>query len=279
MDAGGAGSYFRGMKELLALAAALTLVPGIAQQDVDITVVALNQDTLEVRLLPHISPNGCVMGDLTFTLRWDTTGDVHVGDPDQFSYAPPFCAFQNGAAANDGLGEVDVANYRYYTVVAFGSSSITGACGWTANVEVPFVRIPVNSISSCADFGIANDAFTIGTTREFHISLCGHDTTGVIYGTGALGMGGCSTGANEHAAAPYLSISPVPASEMIDVTLPEGGVKTWTVIDAGGRALLSGEAADADRLQVDVRALPVGSYALRLVTGAGVRIERFVVGR
>ena len=99
------------MKGLFFTTALLGGVASYAQIPIiDITVVALNPDTVEVRLRPDTDFGGYLAG-ITFTLRWDTTGDTHVGAIDQFSYGPPLCSF-NFCPASNPDGEIDDGGYR-----------------------------------------------------------------------------------------------------------------------------------------------------------------------
>lgn len=260
---------------LLALGTATTLTAGA---QTDITVVALNADTIEVRLLPHDDFDQ-LMSSLVFTLRWDT-GDVHIGAPDQFSYGgPPFCQFSTMAVNGNGEGELDINGYRYATFGNFANLVALGAnCAWTANVEVPLVRFPITFTNSCADFQIVNDAYTGPNNKDYFISLNAVDSTGVIYGSGAQNMGSCSIGLAENTG-PAVVLGPVPSSDVLNISTTNLQIRTWSVIDTEGRVVRIGGPTAGDRLSIDVRPLPPGAYALRLVTDQGVRTERFAVAR
>lgn len=253
-----------------------SLLGGTASaQDVDITVVALNSDTLEVRLRPEFDFDALVSG-LVFTLRWDTTGDVHVGDPDQFGYGPPFCTFMSIPLGASPDGEIDANGYRYQTYGSVPLTGIPAGCEWVANVEVPLVRIPVIASGGCTNFQIVNDAFTSANNKDYYISVIGLDTTGTIYGLGAPDMGDCSTSIGDHDDA-SLIISPNPATDVLNVSLREGTAQQWSIHDMQGKLLLEGRPqVIAGTCAIPIGDLPPGSYALQLRSASGLHRGHFV---
>src|SRR5262245_56409368 len=127
-------TYLWRMKSLLLTTALLGGAASFAQIPIiDITVVALNPDTVEVRLRSDVDFSGILAG-LTFTLRWDTAGDTHVGAIDQLSYGLPYCTLLTAGASNSD-GEVDEGAYRYFTVNAFGFVSMPPGCRSLARQE------------------------------------------------------------------------------------------------------------------------------------------------
>lgn len=252
-----------------------SLIGGSAfAQDVDITVVALNSDTLEVRLRPEFDFNALVSG-LVFTLRWDTAGDVHVADPDQFSYGPPFCTFMSIPLGASPDGEIDANGYRYQTYGAVPLTGIPAGCEWVANVEVPLVRIPVVSAGGCTNFQIVNDGFTAANNKDYYISVIGLDTTGTIYGLGAPDMGDCST-----AIAPIdeddVALSPNPATDALHIALGEGTFQQWTIRDMQGKVVLEGRPQQGARTcTIALGTLPAGSYTVQVRSERGLHQGHF----
>lgn len=267
----------------MTLATSIAVLSTSAQLNVDINLVALNEDTLEVWLRPMVDVDGAALGDIIFTVRWDATYAAHIiGGPDQFSEPSMLCSFMNAPASNNGgEGEILDGGYRYYTVTGFtGATPIGGSCQWQSNVEFLYCRLPIQVDSGCVNFQIAEDAYTLSANKDFHVSipLIGEDTSLFTYGPGALDIGDCSTDLSTNPDQGYPVLFPVPASEILNVT---GCIVTdsWSVIDTEGRVVRIGGPTASDRLSIDVRPLPPGTYALRLVTDQGIRTERFTVAR
>lgn len=71
---------------------------------------------------------------------------------------------------------------------------------------------------------------------------------------------------------------PNPAAEMVYVTL-DGKIRSYRMVDALGREVLSGENLSADILELDVRHLPQGLYLINVTSDLGVATQRVSIVR
>lgn len=88
---------------------------------------------------------------------------------------------------------------------------------------------------------------------------------------------GSTIGIAESGASSF-SLWPVPASDVLNVHADAlaGGVSTWTMYDASGRAVMQGNARMQDRFTIDVEGLH-GVYVLELQGAKGISRQRVVV--
>ena len=153
----------------------LFLTPSGAQPTVDIGLFKSGNDTLEVRLLPDANFNQ-VVSNVVFTIRWDTSLCVQLGNVIQTFpenvYVP---VAKSGPERDNGTRRYQVfAGFGFFQMSAFGAA-------WASNTEVLLMKIPV--IGGADSFRITNDAFTasISVNGDFFVSLNGQPRTGIIY--------------------------------------------------------------------------------------------------
>jgi hypothetical protein len=246
-----------------------------AQPMVDIRLVESTPGILEVRLRPDGDFNG-VLSALCVTIRWEQMEGGYLGQPEQMSYGAPNCAYYTAPVIMNVEGEVDNNGYRYYTNNAFGFAPISAPCVWTANTEVPFFRIPVDSVEGCAHFEIVNDGYTLSANKDFYLSLNGLDRTGAIYGQGPIEFGNCGKAIAEEGLE-ATQVFPNPATHEVNIRTPVTAPFAWSIADATGRSVRFGNSTTGSA-QLDVRDLPEGLFLLEIVQGRSVQ-RRFVVAR
>lgn len=164
------------MRHLHALAfaaASFALVPttASAQGNVDIGLFH-NGNALEVKVRPSSDFDG-VFSSVVFTLRWDRSSNIALGDaatPD----GAPISTRRSGTLHEDG-----VFKYAVYAGFGFDVMANNGQ-RWEAGQEYTILTIPVEGKGTVE---LVNDEWTgIATNNaDYYVSLGGHDKTGSIY--------------------------------------------------------------------------------------------------
>lgn len=73
-----------------------------------------------------------------------------------------------------------------------------------------------------------------------------------------------------------MTLFPNPADSRINITLESSDLKSVTIFDYTGRIVME-KAANNSNVTVDVSSYPSGNYLVRMATGNGVTVKRFVV--
>ncbi|GIV34144.1 MAG: hypothetical protein KatS3mg031_1679 [Chitinophagales bacterium] len=144
-----------------------------AQPLVDIGLFKVNDDTLEVRLLPKGNFNG-VVSNVVFTLKWKTACSNQIGNVIQFAPLSDYIPMmKSGPLRNNG-------DYTYQVFAGTGLVSMAGlGSNWVSNSAVLLLKIPVTGLQGWLE--IATDTFTSQINGSYFVSLNGLPRTGMIY--------------------------------------------------------------------------------------------------
>ena len=102
-----------------------------------------------------------------------------------------------------------------------------------------------------------DDPVPLESTYKLHVRVV----------AGATGVSGPNSRA--------FSLSPNPAGEHVDVVRPTGGLAQVDLLELDGR-LIRSEQHTGDRLRFDLNDLVTGTYLIRVVSGGGTNVQRFV---
>lgn len=154
-------------------AAAFALLPtGLsAQGNVDIGLFH-NGGNLEVKARPTTDFDG-VFSSVVFTLRWDRSTDLVLGEAVTPENAP-LTTRRSGNVHEEGM-------FNYMVFAGFGFDVMANnGMRWEAGKEYTILTVPVQGKGSVE---LVNDDWTGVATNnaDFYVSLGGHDKTGVIY--------------------------------------------------------------------------------------------------
>ncbi|MCB9170747.1 MAG: T9SS type A sorting domain-containing protein [Flavobacteriales bacterium] len=260
------------MRSLLLLSALLggmtTAMSGVAQPNVDITLVDNGNNELEVRLRPD-GDFSDFFSSIVFTIRWDATSPANLGNVSQVM---PEAAYIPVAKSGD---DTTANGYRYQVFAGFGTVPLnTLGASWSANQEVTLMTIPVVNGSSM--FEIVNDSWTgdVQNNGDYYISLNGLDVTGVIYSipTGIL-MGDPLLGS--------FDVRPNPTDGRTDLflTVPKMQDILLEMTDATGRMVWKEARTDLVgdlHRSIDLSRSAPGMYTLRVITPERTLVRRIV---
>ena len=235
---------------------------------VDITSQEPGDGYVEVRLRPDGFFNG-VLSSVVFTLRWEASAEVSLGEVLQQSPQSEYCAI-----ARSGPEQMNGA-YRYQIFVGFGTVPFTSlGTNWQGGQEVALCRIPIEGGSGF--FELADDAWADANNGLFYVSLNGDDRTGGIYSISTS----IATGPEE---GPWVRLVPNPAGDRTrlvfhtDIALSAMGLRMF---DASGRVVWSDHRPVSTGTQertIDLRTLSSGIYVLEIELPEGRHMERLVV--
>ncbi len=143
------------------------------EPNVKLGIVDVQGDSLELRLLPDHFFNDLVSGTV-MTVRWPTTAGVSVGGA---KYVDPAYVDATGGIIN--LGTTTDGAYSYATFATVGIGSLYDAgLSWTANTEVPFIRVNyTNTSGACITFEVLDDAYQSSNNLQWFISCNALDKT------------------------------------------------------------------------------------------------------
>jgi hypothetical protein len=136
-------------------------------QSVEAGIFNPSDSTLEVRIRPTASVAGQPLSNIVFTLRWQDSYGVSLGN----AVSPVHAVSKQGSEHSDG-------GYRYQKFAAATAQTVN----WTASSEVPVLTVAVlQTGQGVGSFELADDAWTASANASWYVELAGIDRTGGIY--------------------------------------------------------------------------------------------------
>ena len=77
----------------------------------------------------------------------------------------------------------------------------------------------------------------------------------------------------------YTDIFPNPASDILQVVLPDSGRYDYTITDMSGSILLNGKTGHVSQINLDISILELGMYLMNMYKGEQSYVAKFVVGK
>lgn len=164
------------MKKKILFLLGLVLVLGVRiyAQPFDIQAGIFNSGTtLEVKAIPATSINNLVFSAVNFTIRWDDSYNVSLGD-----LTSSFGIVKNGNESNYLSGST---YYRYQIFSGIPNTNVT----WTAGQPVLLLSIPVNQTGYGGGiFELAPSDFLPSSGEEWYVEIGGVERTNPAFNPG-----------------------------------------------------------------------------------------------
>ena len=197
------------------------------------------------------------------------------------------------------MNMADSSNYKtgaFHAFLWYGTPTICNYndTAWDTHAAVTFDISQVDSvewtllegefIASGGESNITLGAFQFGS--EIDSVLLHHSPGGdlAMYFIDNVQLWACQVGVNESIDDPHFAVYPIPASDVLNVSIRGSHLASLVVIDALGRtvtpATWTGRFFDSGTHALDVGALAPGQYLLEVKTRDGVAgTKRFVIAR
>ncbi len=167
------------------------------------------------------------------------------------------------------------------------SANSTGVIAFTPQVESPAGVIlggtSWHQISGTFTAAGGEDHILIGNFRNdagtmTQVENAGNSSAVCYYRVDDVVIQSCVVGIEEDEADAPLTVFPQPATDVLHLALPASEhLVRADLMDMSGRLLIS-QGHRSDRTDIDVSALPEGSYVLMVTTDVGVSTQRVLVG-